>query len=224
MVLHGNKKRHNSTSNQHNCSLLRHSTISVNGTSTTIMHQYFTLWKSQCNSNYIMIIPSIRNSLPYKPKHQINPLYTFEKIKFQPHNTKLTTFNEILNHIDTTPHDTKTTTIINNPSNYNAPTLYQRISNSTDKLSFILYTPYNTLTCQWYLVQDNLKSTMNLINNYHNNNFYFCVLLDNHPSNVSESYKFSRWWQDWCEYTTFTDTGQIIYGDWFLFVTSHLPN
>ena len=113
------------------------------------------------------------------------------KITFQPHNTKLPKVNQLHNHKDTTPHDIKTNTIINIPSNPNAPTIYQRISNSTDKLFFISYTPANTLARQWNLVQADIKSTMNLNNNYHNENLHFCMFLANNPSDVRKSNKFS---------------------------------
>ena len=69
---------------------------------------------------------------PNKPSMHING------ITFQPHKTTLPTFNEIQNHTDIAPYNIETTTIINIPSNPNLPTLYQRISNSTGKLFFIL--------------------------------------------------------------------------------------
>ena len=87
------------------------------------------------------------------------------KLTFQPHNTKRPTFNELHNHANTTPHAIDSTVIIDTPSNPKAPILYQRISNSTDKLFFILYTPTNMLARQCYLVQADIESTMHLNNN-----------------------------------------------------------
>ena len=93
------------------------------------------------NDTYFHPKPStVQSKTPNKPSIHINELI------FQPQETKLPTVNEPHNHTDTTPHDTKITTIINMPSKTNTPTtLYQRISNSTDKSFFILFTPANTL-------------------------------------------------------------------------------
>ena len=93
-----------------------------------------------------------------------------DDLLFQPLNTKLPTFNVIHNHADTAPHVINTSTIIEMPSNPNVPTLYQQISNSTDKLFFILQTPANMLARRWYLVQSDIESTRHLKENYHNNN------------------------------------------------------
>ena len=91
-----------------------------------------------------------------------------DDLLFQPLNTKLPTFNVIHNHADTAPHVINTSTIIEMPSNPNIPTLYQQISNSTDKLFFILYTPANKLDLQWYSVQADIKSKIHINENYHN--------------------------------------------------------
>ena len=76
-----------------------------------------------------------------------------DDLTFQPHDTKLPTFKELQNHTYTTPHVINTTAIIDMPLKLNVPTIYQCISNSIDKLFFILYTPVNTLARQWYLAQ-----------------------------------------------------------------------
>ena len=152
------------------------------------------------------------------------PSIYIDDLTFQTHDTKLPTVNELHNHTDNTPHCIDTTTIIDTPPNPNAPKIYQCILNSSDKLFFILYTPLNTLARRWYLVQANIESTMHLNGNYHNDNFYFCVFLANHPSDVRKSDKFSWWWTDWYEYTTLPDTGYIIYGNRVLFTPSRLPN
>ena len=76
-----------------------------------------------------------------------------DDLAFQPHDTKLATLIELQNHTDTILHVIDTTTIIDMLSNPGAPTLYQRISNSIDKLFFILYTPANTLARRLYLFQ-----------------------------------------------------------------------
>ena len=143
---------------------------------------------------------------------------------FQPHNSKIPTVNELHNHTDTAPHFINITTIIYMTSNPNSPTLYQRISNSTDKLFFILYTPSNTLACRCYLVKSNIKSTMHLNDNHHNDIVYLWMFLSKHPSDVRKSEKFSPWWPDWYKYTTCPDTGHIIYGNKVLFTPSRLPN
>ena len=109
-------------------------------------------------------------------------------------------------------------------SNPNTPTtLYQRISNSTDKLFFILYTLANTLSRRWYWVKYEIESTIHINDNYHNDNIYFCILFAKHPSDVHNRDKFSQWWTDWYEYTTCPDTGHIIYGDKVLF-KPHFPS
>ena len=115
-----------------------------------------------------------------------------DNLAFQPHDTKLPTVNKLHNHTDTTPHVINTTKIIDILSNPNIPKLYQPISNSTEKLCFILYTQDNMLACRWYLVQADIESTMHLNENHHNDNVYFCVLLAKQPSDVFESEKFSR--------------------------------
>ena len=151
------------------------------------------------------------SNMQAKPSNK--PSIYIDKLTFQPHNTKLPTFNELHNHKDTTPHDIANTTIINIPSNHTAPTLYQRISNNTDRLFFILYTPANTLSRWWYLVQSDIKSTMHINDNYHNDNFYVYMSLAKYPFDVHNNDGFSRWWPNWYEYTTCPDTGQIVYGD-----------
>ena len=93
------------------------------------------------NDTYFHPKPS---TMQAKPSNK--PSMNIDKIIFQPHDTKLLTVNEIHSHADTTPHEIKTTTIINMPLNPTSPTLYKRISNSTDKLFFILYTPDNILS------------------------------------------------------------------------------
>ena len=93
-----------------------------------------------------------------------------DELTFQPHHTKIPTVNELHNHADTTPLFIDTTKILEIPSNPNALTLYQRISNSTYRLFLILYTPANTLARRWYLVQADIKSTMNINNNHQNDN------------------------------------------------------
>ena len=65
---------------------------------------------------------------PNKPSMHINDLI------FQPHDAKLPAVNELHNHTDNTPHVINNTEIIDMQSNPNVPTLYQHISNSTDKL------------------------------------------------------------------------------------------
>ena len=130
-----------------------------------------------------------------KPSNE--PSMNINDLVFQPNDTKLPTVNEPCNHTDTTPHVIDTTTIIDIPANHNAPTLYQQISKSTDKSFFFLYPPAKTLACLWYLVQSDIESTMHLKNNYHTYNFYLCVLLANHPSDIRKNGKFSQWWLDW---------------------------
>ena len=65
---------------------------------------------------------------------------------------------------------------------------------------------------------------MHLNDNYHKNNVYFCVFLAKHPSNVSKSEEFSKWWTEWYKYTTCPDTRNSIYGDRVLFAPSRLTN
>ena len=80
------------------------------------------------NDTYFHPKPSTMQAKPSnKPSMHINELL------FQPHDTKLPTVNEIHNYTDTTPHVINTTTNIDMSSKPNAPTLYQLISNSTDK-------------------------------------------------------------------------------------------
>ena len=76
-----------------------------------------------------------------------------DNLIFQPQDTKIPTVKKLQNHTDTTPYGINTTTIIGVPLNPNAPTFFLQISNSTDKLFFILYTPANTLSRRWYLAQ-----------------------------------------------------------------------
>ena len=149
-----------------------------------------------------MILTSIRNPLPYKPNHQINPLFTSTASYFNPTTPK---YLQSMNF--TTIRILHKITIIDIPENPNVTTLYQRISNSTDNLFFILYTPANTLARQWYLVQADIESTMHIQKNYLNENVYFCVFLANHNSDVRKSDEFSQWWPDWYEYMTCPDKG-----------------
>ena len=109
------------------------------------------------NDNYFHQKPSNMQAVPSN-----EPYINIDDLSFQPHDTKLLTVNEPRNHTDTTSHIIDTTEIIDIPSNPNAHTLYQRISNSIDKLFFILYTPANTLDCRWYLVQSDIKSIMHI--------------------------------------------------------------
>ena len=50
------------------------------------------------------------------------------------------------------------------------------------------------------------------------------MFLAKNPSDFHKSDEFSQWWLDWYEYTTFPDTGQIIYRDRVLFAPSQIPN
>ena len=84
MVLQAHTMQQNSTSYQQHCNLLIHSTPSIKGTSTTRTYKYFIFWKSQGKPSYIMILTSIWNPLPCKPKHQINPLCTSMTSYFNP--------------------------------------------------------------------------------------------------------------------------------------------
>ena len=171
------------------------------------------------NDTYFHLKPSTMQA-----KTSNKPSMHIYDLVFQPHDTKITTVNELQNHTDTTPHAISTTAIIEMTSNPNSPTLYQRISNSTNKLFFILYTQANTLARQWYLVQVDIEYTMHLNDKYHNKNVYFLVFLAKYPSDVRKSDDFSQWWPDWYEYTTCPDTGHNIYGDRVLFAPSRLPN
>ena len=112
------------------------------------------------NDTYFHPRPS---NMQAKPSNK--PSMHITELVFQPHNTKLPTVNELHNHADTTPNAIDSTVIIDNPSNPNAPILFQRISKRTDKLFFILYTLTNTLARRCYLVQADIESTMHLNNN-----------------------------------------------------------
>ena len=100
------------------------------------------------NDTYFNLKPS---NIQAKPSNKTS--MHINDLAFQPHGTKIIKVNGLNNNTNTTPHVIGTTTIIDILSNPNAPTLYQRISNSTDKLFFILYIPANTLARLWYLVQ-----------------------------------------------------------------------
>ena len=77
------------------------------------------------NDTYFHPKPStMQAKTPNKPSMHIDDL------TFKSHGTKLPTVNELHKHTDTTPHIMDTTKIIDMPSNPNAPTLYQWISNS----------------------------------------------------------------------------------------------
>ena len=108
MVLHENTKQQNSTSYHQHCTLLIHLTPSINGNSTKSTHKYFIHWKSQYKSNYIMILISVRNPLPCKPNHQINPLCTSTTSHLNPttpnylHSMNFTTI-QILHHTSSAP-------------------------------------------------------------------------------------------------------------------------
>ena len=55
-------------------------------------------------------------------------------LAFESHDTKPSRVNELHNYMYTTPHFINNNTINKLPSNYNAPTIYQRIPNSTENL------------------------------------------------------------------------------------------
>jgi hypothetical protein len=107
--------------------------------------------------------------------------------------------------------------------------LYHGIAKSKDKLFFITYTPANTLTAKWFLVQLEEDLTTQLRAATHNSNtqpssIFVCSFLARHPDDCKKSDPRSRWWPDWYSYSTCPKTQEIVYKQRKLFQPSATPN
>lgn len=90
------------------------------------------------------------------------------------------------------------------------------LTDLSDQLFFIQFTPEGTLRRRWYLVQIDIPSTMQVNPYYLSNNLYWCIFLARHPADIKTGDRFCRWWPDWYKYTTCPQSNTIIYGKRYL--------
>jgi hypothetical protein len=93
----------------------------------------------------------------------------------------------------------------------------------SDKLFFIEFTPEGTLRRRWYLIQVDIPSTIEVNPDFASNHLYWCVFLAKHPTDISKSDEYSRWWPDWYKYDRCPSTDDIIYGQRVLIKPNTIP-
>ena len=153
--------------------------------------------------------------------NQVNqPSVRIDETAMQPHS--LPTVQEMDKELNTvTPVPESEEYISVDPD---AAALLRKIQRSHDKLFFIKFTPAGTMRPKWYLIQVDLEATNEVNPKYEENGIYYCGFLAKHCNDNGKSDEFARWWPDWYEYTTCTETEDIIFGDRVLLPPHRTPD